>query len=288
MTMPVFRIARSPRVILTVVALLTAHGVSVEAQWQWPVPSGTSESAELLQETVSPWWRASGPAEDDDSDRRSYRFLSSGEVLYHDTGRPATGGAHTVPRADDLVVVRHDNGFWTFYAGEDLHRAGSSWSQGDTIHPRSTFHAEGPISFAIYDAVHQVFVNPRAILPMRAELPEDRLPVVGFIQNGDLTLSRNLTAGTAQFVVLEEWLQPLELPRRIYVLVDGLVQAEVDFTVPEEIAERMTPEGDVLLLTLRLDPGVTVVEVESHRFDGTVERRTIPIRVPESVVLDTP
>ena len=288
MRMPVFQIARSARAILTVVALLTSNWVSVEAQWQWPVPRGMSESLELLQGRVSPWWRASGPTEDDDRDRQSYRFLSSGEVLYHDTGRLAAGGAHTVPRTDDLVVVRHDNGFWTFYAGEDLHRAGSSWSQGETVHPRSTFHAEGAISFAIYDTVRKAFVNPRAVLPVRGELPEDRLPVVGFIQNGELTLSRNLSAGTAQFVVLEEWLQPLELPRRIYVLVDGLVQAKVDFTFPEEIAERTTPEGHVLLLTIRLDPGVTMVEVESHRFDGTVERRTIPIRVPESVVLDTP
>ncbi|MFO8043640.1 MAG: hypothetical protein R6U25_10595 [Alkalispirochaeta sp.] len=281
------RIPRTVRAILVVCVLLTAHAVSVPAQWQWPVPEDSPESSELRQDTVSPWWRVSGPAADN-SNLRTYRFLSSGDVLYHDTGLPGSGGAHTVPRTEDLVIVRHENGFWTFYAGEDLHRTGSSWSQGDTIDTRSTFQAEGAVSFAMYDAERKMFVNPRAVLPTRPDLPEDRLPVVGFLQDGELTLSRNLTAGTAQFVVLEEWLQPLELPRRIFVLVDGLVQAEVDFTFPEEIAERMTPEGHVQLLPLRLDPGLTLVEVESHRFDGSVERRTIPIRVPESVVLDTP
>lgn len=276
------------RIPFTGLILLAMSVVAADAQWQWPVPADALDSSAIRQDIISPWWRVSAPPSGANGSVQTFRFLSAGNVLYHDTEPPATPGVHTVPRTDDLVIVRHDNQFWTFYAGRELQRLDSSWSGGGPIDNRSRFQADGGVSFAIYDAVRQVFVNPRAVLPEQQELPEDGLPVVGFLQNGELTLSRNLTAGAAQFVVLQEWIEPLELPRRIYVLVDGLVQAEVDFTLPEEAAERMTPDGHVMLLPVSLDPGLSLIEIEAHQFDGGIERRTIPIRVPESVVLDTP
>jgi hypothetical protein len=258
------------------------------ASWQWPVPEEALESSSLLTDTASPWWSVSGVAGELAPPDRSYRFAATGTVLYHITESPGVGSVHSVPRSGDLVVLKHDDGFWTLYSGENLRLSGSSWSAGDTVGTDSRFFAEGDIAFAVFDAVRNVFVNPRAVLPERSGIPDDSLPVVGFIQNRVLTLSRNLSAGDADFVVPRQWLAPAELPRRIYVLVDGLLQAEIDFTVPEDVAQRVTPEGDLRLLPMTLEPGRVVVEVESHQFDGSIERRTVPIQIPERVLLDTP
>lgn len=251
------------------------------AEWQWPVPAAGLESAEVLTDGISPWWNVSGTPARSDSDRRMYRFVAPGTLLYHDTEASTRMGAYTVPRTDDVVVIQHENGFWTFYAGDNLRLPESSWSAGQRINPNTSFSADGSISFAVFDATRQVFVNARAILPEQGNVPDDGLPVVAFMQNGVLTLSRNLTAGEAEFVVPEQWLEPAELPRRIYILVDGLLQAEIDFTLPGEVVQRVTPDGDLLLLPMVMEPGPVLVEVESHQFDGSVERREIPIRVPE-------
>jgi hypothetical protein len=275
------------RALFVGVILVTASPAVSGASWQWPVPLETLESSRLLDGTISPWWSVSGMAVDSGPEDRSYRFAASGTVVYHDTSSFEMAGVPSVPRSGDLVVLKHDNGFWTFYAGENLRLPGSSWSAGDAVDSDAHFFAEGDVSFAVFDAVRDVFVNPRAVLPEHTGLPDDGLPVVGFIQNNVLTLSRNLTAGDADFVVPRQWMEPSEFPRRIYVLVDGLLQAEIDFTVPEEVAQRVTPDGDLSLLPMTLEPGNVVVEVESHQFDGSIERRTIPIQVPESVVLDT-
>ncbi|MFW5693622.1 MAG: hypothetical protein ACOCYB_00535 [Alkalispirochaeta sp.] len=260
----------------------------IDAQWQWPVSADTLDVPQPAHGAGSPWWNALGRPSDVDADRFVYRFLAPGTVVYHETGRLATGGADTVPRSDDLVVVKHDDGLWSFYSGARLRLNGDSWTDDVEIRLDSRFTADGPVSFAVFDAVRNVFVNTRAILPEIDGLIDDGLPVVGFVQNGSLTLSRNLTAGEAQFVVPRQWLDPATLPRRIYVLVDGLLQAEIDFTVPGEVAPRMTDSGDLLLVQMALEPGFVVVEVESHQFDGSIERRTIPFRVPDRGVLDTP
>ncbi|MEX2443364.1 MAG: hypothetical protein WD492_07155 [Alkalispirochaeta sp.] len=282
------------RIVLAGAVLAVAVPEAFGAQWKWPAPVVALESAEIVKGTISPWWSVSGIPAENGSERRAYRFVAPGTVLYHDTESHTLNGAHTVPRTDDLVVVQHDNGFWSFYAGENLQLSESFWSAGTVVDSDSRFYADGDIAFAVFDAARQVFVNSRAVLPEQEAMPDDGLPVVGFIQNGALTLSRNLAAGEAEFVVPEQWLDPSALPRRIYVLVDGLLQVEIDFTVPEDVAHRVTPDGHLLLLPIFLEPGPVLVEVESHQFDGSVERRTIPFRVPEPaihpapVALDTP
>lgn len=276
-----FRFPWAVRILFAGTVLATALPTVCGAQWQWPVPSEGLESAEILNDRISPWWNVSGTPEGDNSTRRTYRFMAPGTVLYHDTETSPRMGAYTVPRTGDLVVMQHENGFWTFYAGESLRLPESSWSAGHKIDSNTSFSAEGRVSFAVFDATRQVFVNARAILPEQDSVPGDGLPVVAFMQNGVLTLSRDLNAGEANFVVPEQWLEPAELPRRMYILVDGLLQAEIDFTLPGETVQRMTPDGDLLLLPMIMEPGPILVEVESHQFDGTVERRTIPIRVPE-------
>ncbi len=276
------------RGLMVGVTLALVSGVSVHAQWQWPFPAQVPSSPEITNDRISPWWRVVGSLTDQNDTRRVYRFVAPGELVYHKTNDGSVREIYTVPREGDLVVLQHGDGLWSFYRGTDLQLARGSWSSGAGVDEELEFSAEGAVSFAIFDAVRNEFVNARAILPETEVIPDDGLPVVGFIQNGLLTLSRNLTAGEAQFVVPEEWLEPATLPRRLYIRVDGLLQAEIDLTVPQETAQRVTSDGHLLLLSMNLEPGPVVVEVESHQYDGSVERRTIPFQVPNSGLLDTP
>jgi len=274
--------------LMMAVTLAFVSGVTVHAQWQWPLPAESLSSSQITNDLISPWWSIVGSPTDRGDSRSVYRFVAPGTVVYHETGDITARGMPTVPRAGDLVVLQHGDGLWSFYRGTDLELADGSWSANVQVDGEIEFSAEGSVSFAIFDAVRNKFVNARAILPESETVPDDGLPVVGFVQNGSLTLSRNLVVGETQFVVPQQWLEPATLPRRLFVRVDGLLQAEIDLTAPQEVVPRLTPDGNLLLLPMNLEPGPIVVEVESHQFDGSIERRTIPFRVPNPGLLDTP
>ncbi|HKK49535.1 MAG TPA: hypothetical protein VJ932_10590 [Alkalispirochaeta sp.] len=274
--------------IVAAILMMVVSGIPIHGQWQWPTPAEAGASFYIRDGSISPWWSVSADSSDRDDARSLYRFVAPGTVVYYEVNDRETRGTDTVPRVGDRVVLRHGDGLWSLYEGANLRLSGASWEVNTHVERASRFSADGPVSFAIFDAVRRVFVNARAILPEGEVIPEDGLPVVGFIQNGSLTLSRNLTGGDAQFVVPQQWFEPATLPRRLSVRVDGSLQAEIDFTIPQEAAHRMTPDGHLLLLPMILEPGPVVVEVESHQFDGSIERRTIPFRVPDTGVLDRP
>jgi hypothetical protein len=100
--------------------------------------------------------------------------------------------------------------------------------------------------------------------------------------------------GTVHIVVARENLRFSRLPRRVYVLRDGLLQARHSFIYQDDTRQLTTPEGDLLLFETRVVTGLNEIELEAHRFDGTVERRTARLFVPdvsenvETTPLDTP
>jgi len=276
--------ARATRILL-ILGVVMIGVTTVDAEtWEWP----SDELSSLRTEggTVTPWFVLEGARDRDGED--VFRPVAPGEVIYSDALAPDYGRALVVPRPDDRLVVRHDGGMWSVYRGGNMRVPAGARSPEARVTSASPVRTDGPVIFSMLDASEMRMVSPRALLPESDGLPVDEMPVLGFRQNGEPVRARNLVAGAAELVVPGEWLQPVTLPRRMYVLVDGLLAADISFLVPGDVSARVTADGDLFILERELDPGLTQFEIEVERYDGTTESRTIRVRVPEPLPLDTP
>jgi hypothetical protein len=273
------------RGVLLLVLLLAGRVSIARADWRWPFPAGVSidagnAGAELWM-SVSP---RSGLA---DGEVTVYP-VAPGEMIFRNRAPGAAVPApNSVPDGSDRLVLRHEGEFWSFYRSPILQvepglEAGRV--EAGTVAP---IVGTERVAFGLYDAVGSVMVNPRAVLPETDLLPEDEMPVLGFRQSGRALRAANLLAGEAQLFVPEEWLELAALPRRLVVLVDGFLAADIDFLYPGEIGSRLM-EGGLFLMETDLPPGRTTFEVESWRYDGSIDRRVIRVQVPQPVPLDTP
>jgi hypothetical protein len=280
-------VARRPvRPVLALVLVLLAVGVPVvRAEWRWPFSGGVAVDAGDPRDDL--WLRVTPGSARSDGEVTVYP-VAPGEMIYRNRAPGATAPAsNAVPGGSDRLVLRHEGEFWSIYRSSLLEvdpglEAGRVEAGADT-----PITGAERVTFGLYDAVGSLMVNPRAVLPESELLPEDEMPVLGFRQSGRALRAANLLAGEAQLFVPEEWLEPAALPRRLVVLVDGFLGADIDFLYPEEIADRRM-EGGLFLMAVDLPPGRTTFEIESWRYDGSVDRRVIRVQVPQPVPLDTP
>ena len=264
------------------VVLLTAVTWIAPAQWRWPVEDLSSFRIVDAEDGFSVVWRAQP------SEERAVAPVAEGALVYDDRPTGPQGGAvNRVPSSEPRVVARHDGEIWSVYRADRLTLPPDVLGPGAPLPADSRMTAQGNLELTLVDAVHMKEVNPRALLPSAPSLPLDELPVVSFRQDGNPTLGRDLKAGTASLVAPAQWLDVTRLPRRIYILVDGLLAADIGFSTPDQLRRRLAPEGYLRLVTTDLQPGPVLYEVEAHRFDGGVERRVIRLRIPEPPALDT-
>lgn len=248
-------------------ALLPAQDAG---EWIWP-----SDRVGSLAPAGARWFRVALPT---GPDARA-RAIAPGQVIYRDrrvATRPTRIGPRAVPRAQPRAVVQHGNEIVSMYRAPGLSvRAGA----------RPTFRVAASgvaaIEFTIVDGLSLSAVQPRALLPENAGLPDSGMPVLGFFQNGQLVLSRNLAAGPYELTVPARWLEAAALPRSMTILRDGLLVSELALVDPEVVAARIDERGNLVLHRGELDPGSGIFDVEIRRYDGGVEQQTIPVRIPE-------
>lgn len=260
--------------VLSSVAVVNAQ---VQGEWSWP-----SDRVETLTPVSGRWFRI-----ELNSDGGG-RAVAPGRVIYRDrsdvTVRPAVGmGPRTVPQAIPRVVVQHPNEIVSVYRGAELRLLPG---------PRPGFRVDegssAALEFTMIDGLPLTAVQPRALLPERPGLPESGMPVLGFFQDGELVLSRNLEPGPYELTVPAQWLEPVALPRTITILRDGLLVADLSLVDPEYVSGRLDVSGNLVLHRGELDPGPGMFDIEVRRYDGNLEQRTIRFRIPEPApALDT-
>lgn len=294
---PVSAVVRVLWFIVFVWALSGSEHATAD-DWTWP--GDDLSGVQTRDNRVSPWLELprsaglSAAPTDSRSPERDVRFrpVAGGSTVYT-TAVPGLPGGDpiTVPEQGEVLVIDHGEGFWSLYRSEDLRLSPSifpaRWKGGPVATTADSLYAAGRLTFAVLDTRSWQFVNPRGLLPGNATLPRDEMPVPGFRQGGEAVRGRNLRAGDAILVVPSEWLAPVTFPRRMYVLVDGLLRVDMSFLHPASLVDRVMETDGLRILDLRLPPGRTVIEIETHQFDGSVENRTIRLNIPDPVPLDT-
>lgn len=274
----------TPLFVVLISVAVTAV-VSADEPWHWPIDD--LSGAQTPGDTVTPW-----VVIDSTPGERRFRPVSDGEIVFRAAAAGSGQNVGAVPQSKSELVVRHRDGLWSRYRADAISIPDSARTAAGRLDGNARIAYQGELRLAIHDLRTRQLVNPRAVLPENPTLPADEMPVPGFRQGGRPVRGRDLLAGDALLVVPEEWLRPITFPRRMYVLIDGLLAADISFVVPARLQERVLSTGDLLILEHRFSPGPATVEIESHQFDGTVQNRTIRLFIPSPPAtpapLDTP
>ena len=260
---------RSWRIPLTGLFLMFCVGVSGAAlEWRWP---GTSPGPSRLGESLfSTQIRGAAAGEG----VLRYRFAAAGEVVYR-TAPPGAEGSVMGP-VPKLLVVVHPEQFWTVYWGIDGHPQPEG---GPSISFDDTFTAPGPVAFETYDGRRGRVVNPRALLPDPGTGFADGMPPISVRQNEVYRPNGRVQPGSVSIGVRAVDLVANTLPRRLYVLSEGLLVADLHFDTPEDLRARRLEDGFFEIFSDQVDPGTQLYEIEAVLYDGTVERRRLRVFV---------
>ncbi len=270
---------------------IVAGSLAYGEGWRWPTDDISSVGSVnepgrpfgiVMSGPVAP---IPGATERAEQAPRAYRIAAPGEAFYRDTpsARPGLAG-RSVPAATERVAVRHGEELWTMYRAASLFLP----DRGSSL---DLFFGDAPLTLTVLDAISMRVVNPRALLPLDDALSTDGLPWLEFRQAGSAVRSADLSIGPAVLVVPAERLDAFNLPEHIYVLRDGLLVDEVNSIYPDVLRRRLLSDGSLLILDTEFDAGRTTIELEAHRFDGSVQRRVLRINVPAPPIatpLDTP
>jgi len=256
------------------------------AAWQWPVTGPSvgfvdgDGDPQMLHRELSAFRFTNRSGED-------LRVVSpiSGTVIFFDE----TGSSKD--HDGDVLVVRDANEMWVILRMYGMAWADTGFRISERVSAGDLLGRAEVVELEIYDNLSGRYVNPRALLPFTEALPEEGLPPLTFIQADEEVAPDSLAAGTVQIVIAREDAVFSRFPRRVYVLRNGLLEAQRFFVYQEELEALTTQSGRVRLYESELVAGVNEIDFEAHRFDGTIVRRTVRLMVPEPAdepPLDTP
>ncbi|MFP4154026.1 MAG: hypothetical protein ACLFSV_14360, partial [Alkalispirochaeta sp.] len=127
------------------------------------------------------------------------------------------------------------------------------------------------------------------LFPFTGDLPSDGMPPLAVVQDQREITGRTVTLqpGRFQIIIPAESATAAVLPAQLYILRDGLLEADHSFVTATEVATLRDAEGNIVVLESEVRPGSTIVEIGVRLFDGGVERRTVRLEAV-SPALDTP
>ncbi len=131
------------------------------------------------------------------------------------------------------------------------------------------------VLFSVYDIQRTAYVNPRMLFPFDSRLPEEVIPSIQFLQNGEIVPAEALTAGLVTLVVPAGDFPLARLPRSIHLLRNGILESHRELVFSESVRTNIDETGNFQLGNVPVSVGSGAFILEGYRFDGSIVRRRI-------------